>query len=129
MRGWAVPAEAQHPNHYLASCFMVVRGRRLCARSPWGFCLAMLTSLKNRLLKAGPKSVVLRQAFRLQAAVHGFSMRVADGRISLLRGDRKMILGLRDVISVPFAIHEWDQFFDTLEGKVIDGRTVLDFSE
>jgi len=56
-------------------------------------------------------------------------MHVSDGRISLVRGRRKMILGLRDVISVPFAIHEWDQFFDTIEGKEIDGSTVLDFSE
>jgi len=56
-------------------------------------------------------------------------MRVSDGRISLTRGQREMVLGRRDVISVPFVVHEWDQFFDTLEGTVRDGRTVLDFSE
>jgi len=89
----------------------------------------MLTSLKNRLLRGGPNSLVLRQAFRLQAAAHGVSMHVGEGRISLARGQRKMILGLRDVISVPFAVHEWEQFFDTLEGEMRDGQTVLDFSE
>ena len=30
---------------------------------------------------------------------------------------------------MPFAVHEWDQFFETLEGEVRDGVTVLDFSE
>ncbi len=88
-----------------------------------------MTSLKNRLLRGGPNSFVLLQAFRLQAAVHGVSMHVSDGRISLVRGQRTMILGLRDAISVPFAVHEWEQFFDTLEGQARDGRTVLDFSE
>jgi FkbM family methyltransferase len=91
--------------------------------------VAILTCLKNRLLRAGPNSIVLLQAFRLQAAVHGVSMHVSDGRISLTRGQRRIILGMRDVISVPFVVHEWDQFFDTIEGTVRDGRTVLDFSE
>lgn len=88
----------------------------------------MLTNLKNRLLRGGPNSFALRQAFRLQAAVSGVSMHVADGRISLTRGKRKIVLGTRDVISVPFAVHEWDQFFETLEGEVRNGVTVLDFS-
>jgi FkbM family methyltransferase len=88
----------------------------------------MLTSLKNRLLRSGPKSFVLLQAFRLQAAAHGVRMHVSDGRISLVRGRREVILGARDVISVPFVVHEWDKFFDTLEGQTRDDRTVLDFS-
>lgn len=89
----------------------------------------MLTSLKNRLLKTGPNSFVLRQAFRAQAAVHGIKMHVSGGRISLVRGGREVILGARDVISVPFVVHEWDAFFDTLEGQIREDRTVLDFSE
>jgi FkbM family methyltransferase len=88
----------------------------------------MLSHLKNRLLRGGPNSSVLREAFRLQAAVHGVRMHMGDGRISLTRGTRKIVLGARDVISVPFAVHEWDQFFDTLEGEVRGGMTVLDFS-
>jgi FkbM family methyltransferase len=91
--------------------------------------LAIVSRLKNRLLRGGANSVVLLQAFRLQAALHGFSMRVADGRISLSRGSRTIVLGARDVISVPFAVHEWDRYFDTLEGSVLGDRTVLDFSQ
>lgn len=91
--------------------------------------MTIVSALKTSLLRAGPRSTVLRQAFRLQAAAHGFRMHVADGRISLVRGRRKLILGARDIISVPFAVHEWDRFFDTLEGAERDGRTVLDFSE
>jgi FkbM family methyltransferase len=89
----------------------------------------MLTHLKNRLLRGGPNSAVLRLAFRLQAALHGVSMQVADGRISLTRGRRRIVLGIRDVISVPFAVHDWGHFFDTLEGDVRGGMTVLDFSQ
>jgi len=91
--------------------------------------LAILTRLKNRLLRSGPNSYALHLAFQLQAAIHGVSMRVSNDRISLTRGPRKVVLGLRDVISVPFVVHEWEQFFDTLEGSVHDGRRVLDFSE
>jgi FkbM family methyltransferase len=91
--------------------------------------MTLASQIKNRLLKSGPKSKVLLQAFRLQAALHGFSMRVADGRIALRRGNREVILGARDVISVPFVVHDWDKFFDTLEGRERDGRRVLDFSE
>jgi FkbM family methyltransferase len=89
----------------------------------------VLTNLKNRLLRGGPNSPVLRQAFRLQAAVNGVRMHVADGVISLTRGRRRIVLGKRDVISVPFAVHEWDRFFDTLVGDVSGGMTVLDFSQ
>ncbi len=88
----------------------------------------MLTNLKNRLLRGGPNSFALRQAFRAQAAMNGIRMQVADGRISLTRGPRRIVLGMRDVISVPFAVHEWDRFFDTLEGETRGGMTVLDFS-
>jgi FkbM family methyltransferase len=88
----------------------------------------MLTRLKNGLLRGGPESFALRQAFRLQAAAHGVSMRMTEERISLTHRKRRMILGKRDMISVPFVIHQWDLFFNTLEGKVEDGRTVLDFS-
>jgi len=81
------------------------------------------------LLRAGPNSIVLLLAFRLQAAVHGVSMHISDSRISLVRGPRRIILGTRDVISVPFVVHEWNQLFETIEGTMRDGRTVLDFSE
>jgi FkbM family methyltransferase len=91
--------------------------------------MTIATNIKNRLLKAGQKSRLLLEAFRLQAALHRISMHVADGHIALVRGQRKMILGARDAISVPFAVHEWDQFFDTLEGREENGHTVLDFSK
>jgi FkbM family methyltransferase len=88
----------------------------------------MLTTFKNRLLKEGPKSGILREAFRLQAALHGISMRVSGDNISLTRGPKQMILRCKDIISVPFAVHQWGLFFDTLEGEERNGRRVLDFS-
>ena len=41
---------------------------------------------------------------------------MSNGRISPVRGRRKMILGAHDALSVPFVIHMPDLFFDTLEG-------------
>jgi FkbM family methyltransferase len=94
-----------------------------------GATLTIANSIKNRLLKAGPRSPLLLQAFRLQAALHGVSMRMADGRITLTRGSRQVVLGARDIISVPFVVHEWDKFFATLEGQTQNENTVLDFSQ
>lgn len=88
----------------------------------------MPNSLKNRLLKAGPETFAVRQAFRLQAAIHGVLMRETHEGISLLGRRGEMILRRSDRISVPFLIHEWDLFFDTLEGQKRDGKVVLDFS-
>jgi len=90
--------------------------------------MTVLNGLKRRLLSTGSDSFVLLLAFRMQAAAHGVLMQLSGDTISLLRGRRKMILGMRDAISVPFAVHEWDQFFETLEGEQRGGRVVLDFS-
>lgn len=89
----------------------------------------MISAIKRRLLKAGPGSKALRLAFRIQAAAHGIRMNIADSRILLVRGRQQMVLGVRDMILVPFAICMWDQHFATIEGTERDGRTVLDFSE
>jgi hypothetical protein len=89
----------------------------------------MLTSLKSRLLQAGPDTFAVRQAFRLQAALHGVLMRETPERI-FLRGRRgEVILRRSDMISVPFVVHEWDLFFNTLEGEQRNGKVVLDFSQ
>src|ERR1700730_7709387 len=89
----------------------------------------MLSSLKNYLLRSGPNSSAVKLAFRLQAAIHGVLMRVSDEHISLVGLRRGMILSKRDLIMVPFAVHTWDVFFDTLEGQMRGGRTMLDFSK
>ena len=94
-----------------------------------GVQIEMLDVLKNRLLQGGPKSGALRAAFRLQAAMSGVRMRVHDGRIYLRRGQQEIVLGDRDIISVPFVVHEWGSFFETLEPAERDGREALDFSE
>jgi FkbM family methyltransferase len=88
----------------------------------------MLNAVKNRLLQRGPRSIVLRESFRLQAAVNGVWMRVQSGRIHLRQGRKEIVLGDRDLISVPFVVHEWNSFFDTLESALTDDRSVLDFS-
>jgi FkbM family methyltransferase len=89
----------------------------------------LLRGLKNYLLKAGPESLALRLSFRLQAAMAGIWMHNSGGKISLTKGKREIILGVRDIFLVPFAVHLWNQHFDTLEAQTRNGREVLDFSE
>jgi FkbM family methyltransferase len=88
----------------------------------------MLTALKNRLLQAGPNSAVVFQAFRLQALKNGIRIKRAGGVIVMTKGCRKVFLNQRDAISVPFMVHLWGLFFDTVEGEERNGYTVLDFS-
>jgi FkbM family methyltransferase len=91
--------------------------------------MSIVDRVKSRLLQAGPESSALRLAFRLQAAMHGTWMRSSGNKISLRRKQREIILGPRDMILIPFAVHMWDTHFDTLEGELRNGRTVLDFSQ
>jgi FkbM family methyltransferase len=59
----------------------------------------------------------------------GIWMHNSGGKISLTKGKREIILGVRDIFLVPFAVHLWNQHFDTLEAQTRNGREVLDFSE
>lgn len=90
--------------------------------------LTIANAFKSKLLRGGPRSAVLLQAFRLQAALHGISMRIADGRITLTRRNRQVVLNARDAVSVPFIVHQWQLFSDTLESQLQNGTFVLDFS-
>lgn len=89
----------------------------------------MLDAVKKRLLQAGPNSAVLREAFRLQAAISNVRMRIEQDRIALRRGEQKIVLGMRDMMSVPFVVHEWERYFKALEPAEIGEASVLDFSE
>jgi FkbM family methyltransferase len=61
--------------------------------------------------------------------MRGIRMHAGGGRISLRRGRREIVLGARDFFLVPFAVHLWDEHFETLVAKGRDGWAVLDFSE
>jgi FkbM family methyltransferase len=91
--------------------------------------MKMLSGVKSYLLQRGSDSVALHMAFRVQAAFHGIWMRLSDDRVSLVSPGREMILSRKNLICVPLAVHEWKNFFQTLEGEKRDGRTVLDFSK
>jgi FkbM family methyltransferase len=90
--------------------------------------MKVLSGAKNYLLQLGPNSRALHMAFRLQAALHGISIKMTGESISLTSPGKEMILNRRNLICVPLAVHEWKSFFTTLEGEERDGRTVLDFS-
>jgi FkbM family methyltransferase len=90
--------------------------------------MTILNGVKHRLLQAGPESLMLRTAFQLQAAARGFSMHVASHGISLVRGRHEMMLNRKQLIFVPFAIHSWETWFETIETRPCRGRALLDFS-
>jgi FkbM family methyltransferase len=90
--------------------------------------MMLLNCMRQRLLEAGPDSLPLRLAFRLQAALKGISMRVNGQGISLVRGRREIVLNPGHMMFVPFAVHSWEMLFETVEGWPSRGRMVLDFS-
>jgi FkbM family methyltransferase len=90
--------------------------------------MMLLNRVRQRLLQAGPESLPLRVAFRMQAAVHGVSMRASGDRISLVRGGCEINLNPAHMMFVPFAVRSWEMLFETLEGWPSGGRKVLDFS-
>lgn len=89
----------------------------------------MLTGIKNRLLKGGPESPALRAAFRLQAKLHGVSMKIEEPRVYLQKGKQRIVVATKNMIFVPFAVHQWSNFFETLQGVDQNGVTTLDFSQ
>jgi FkbM family methyltransferase len=91
--------------------------------------MTIVSNIKNRLLRSDPKGLALLLAFRAQAAAHGIRVRRSAGTISFVCGRRQVILGARDIMSVPFVVHEWDRLFATLDGESRGQRTVLDFSQ
>jgi FkbM family methyltransferase len=91
--------------------------------------MSLYESVRESLLKLGPGHPVLRSAIRLQARASGFKVATSPEQLMLSKGDRRMLLPSGQYLMVPYAVHMWDQLFDTVTPEVQDQTAVLDFSK
>jgi FkbM family methyltransferase len=85
--------------------------------------------IKDMLLKLGPDSIVLRTALNVHARQHGFHLSYGDKTITADRNNQSMVLSKNQLYLVPIVLECYHEFFDSVEAKSIDGRSVLDFSK
>ena len=85
-------------------------------------------SLRQSLLRLGPKHPALRLAIWGQARMHGFRLSSAETALVLTKESRRMLLPLNHYPQIPTAIHMWDLYFDTIDAQIYGGIQTLDFS-
>jgi FkbM family methyltransferase len=88
----------------------------------------IIQSVKNRIVKLGPKSSVLRLMLKAHGQMHGFGVRFSDAAIAITRGKQEIDLPMNHFVEVPITMECFDDFFRSIEPKQRDGRSVLDFS-
>jgi FkbM family methyltransferase len=90
---------------------------------------SLYESIRESLLKLGPGNPVLRSAFRLQARASGVIVADSKDKLTLTKGSQRMLLPSGQYLMVPYAVHMWDQLFDTVVPETQGESTVLDFSK
>lgn len=88
----------------------------------------MKQQIKDFLVRLGPRNALVRSALKLHARRSGSQVAFQKGAISIRRGRNEMILKEQDFYLVPITLECFDQTFQEIEPKSIDGREVLDFS-
>src|SRR5581483_11834715 len=90
---------------------------------------SLYESVRESLLKLGPANPILRSAIRLQARANKVSVADRDGQLVLQKANQRMLLPTGQYLMVPYAVHMWDQLFNTVVPKTQGISTVLDFSK
>jgi FkbM family methyltransferase len=90
---------------------------------------SLYESIRGSLLKLGPANPILQSAIRLQARASGVSFSDRNGQLSLTKGSQRMLLPAGQYLMVPYAVHMWNQLFETVVPDTRDGSAVLDFSK
>jgi FkbM family methyltransferase len=90
---------------------------------------SLYESIRESLLRLGPQSAVLHAIFRLQARVHGVKVTETDGQILMAKGNQSVLLPSNQYLMVPYTLHMWDQFFDSIVPSARGESRVLDFSK
>lgn len=85
--------------------------------------------IKDYLVRLGPDHALVHSALWLHARRHGFGLKFGDGCFHIEKPGRVMVLGKAQYVQVPIMMECFDLFFRTLEGRTIEGTTVLDFSK
>ncbi len=90
---------------------------------------SLYESVRESLLKLGPANPILRSVLRLQARASGVNVAERNGQLALAKGSRRMLLPAGQYLMVPYAVHMWDQLFETVVAEPRGDSTVLDFSK
>ncbi len=90
--------------------------------------VSVVQSVKNRLVKMGPKNPLVRTALRIHARQKGFHLSYSPAGIHLSRQGRSMILNEQQFVQVPSMLVCFDLFFSTITVTRRDGIDILDFS-
>jgi len=88
-----------------------------------------MQTIKDYLVRQGPDSILVHAALALYAHRRNFKIRFSQDCVSLLSGDREMILHKRQFVEVPIMMECYELFFETIDAEVINGHAVLDFSK
>jgi FkbM family methyltransferase len=88
----------------------------------------MKQHIKDFLVRLGPRNTLVRTALKFHGRRSGSAIAFEEGAISLTRGGKKMILAERDFYLVPITLECFDQTFQEIEPKSMDGWDVLNFS-
>ena len=91
--------------------------------------MSLYESARESLLKLGPGHPVLRSAIRLQARANGFKVVTSQEHLTLSKGARRMLLPSGQYLMVPYAVHMWNQLFDTVTPEMQGKNAILDFSK
>jgi len=84
--------------------------------------------IKENLVRRGPEDPLVRTALKVHARTHGFRVRFAGDKISIVRGPREMILNKSEFVLVPIMMECHDLYFRTINNRPENGREILDFS-
>ncbi len=85
--------------------------------------------LKDYLVRLGPDSALVQAALRMHGLRHGYRVEFANDSIILRKDGQEMILSKAQYVQIPIMMECYNLFFETIEGKAIEGRTVLDESQ
>jgi FkbM family methyltransferase len=89
----------------------------------------LMQFLKDYLVRLGPNNLLVQGALRMHGFRHGYRVAFANDAIMLRKDHREMILSKAQYVQVPIMMECYNLFFDSIEGKAVDGRTILDFSK
>lgn len=82
----------------------------------------------NGLRKMGPDSRATHVAVRAVCKRRGVHCEFTDGRVSLVKGDREILLPRQHTLFAPYVADNFDVFAASVTPETVGGRRVADFS-
>lgn len=83
---------------------------------------------KDRLVALGPGHWLVRLALRLHGMIHGFRVAFGEGKITIKKAKRTIVLCSKDYTLAPIMMEDFNSFFQKIEAKPSGDQRVLDFS-